>query len=80
MEKTKAIKKLKPEDLKCARRAGFRRKKPKKGSIKTITQYNAFAERYNSWADAARAKAKEWKQKEAEKKKVKSLKSGLQGL
>ena len=74
-----SISKFSAEDLRKARSAGFKGKKPKKGKLPTMTSMNAYVDRYNDWVKRAKAKVSDHKKKEAEKKKLKDMKSKLRG-
>ncbi len=66
----KAIKKYSAEDVRMARKGGFKGKKPKKpkaSSLKTEVQYNAYVDRVNTWIE----KVMEGKKKYLEAKKIK---------
>ena len=69
-----ALKKLSAQELSKARRAGFKRKKPKmpKKSA-SLTVMENYVRRWNEYVDAAKAKIKAKAQKEADKKKKESL-------
>lgn len=48
------LKSISAAELSEARRAGFKRKKPKKGKLKTMSAVEAYIARWNNWVDAAR--------------------------
>lgn len=64
-----------------AKKAGFKRKKPKKpaasASLRTLENWVA---RYNQWVTDLKAKAKQYKQKEADKKKRDTLKNKIRSI
>lgn len=69
-----ALKKISNEELRKARRAGFKRKKPKKPKQSaSLNAMEGYVSRYNDWVNAAREKIRYAKQKEAEKKRKKDL-------
>lgn len=56
-------------ELKEARKAGFKRKKPKKPTgKKSVTSIEGYIDRYNSWVKDAKEKAKEGRKLEVLKK------------
>lgn len=69
----KTFKKYSEEDLKFARRAGLKAKKPSwsktraDGSVyqpkKTERNYNNFVDRYNKWVDKVKEYAKKYREK-----------------
>jgi hypothetical protein len=84
MAKTKAptgaAKAPTPEQLKAARRAGFKGKKPKKPKTKTMAALEAWLSRYNAWCKAVRdASAQDAKNQAAEQKR-KKLAQAISGL
>ena len=77
----KKVKKLSSDDLKAARKGGYKKKKPTiPKTIKTETQYNAAVDRVNAWIQAVQQKAKAYREEEEMKIKGKKLKSSLSGL
>lgn len=75
------IKKLTPAELASARRAGYKRKKPKKPRASaTLNALEAFVARYNEWVDGARAKIKEKAAKDSAVKKRITLQKSIRTL
>lgn len=83
--------KITDADVKNARAAGFKRKKPKKPKSKTEKSLNSYIERYNGWAKDLKSKAAEGrkkiaaelaekKRKQAEKKKLQDLRGTVSKL
>lgn len=69
-----SIKKISAAELSKARRAGFKRKKPKKPKTSApLSSWEAYVDRYNRWVDDARSKVKEKASKESAKSKKKKL-------
>lgn len=71
------LKSLSESELREARRAGFKRKKPKKGKLKTMNAIEGYADRWNRFVDDAKAKIQEKKKEEAEKQRVKQLREKI---
>lgn len=75
------IKKFSAADLAAARKAGYKKKKPKKpragASLSVLENYVA---RYNEWIDGARTKIKEKSSKEAAQKKRVALSKAIRTL
>lgn len=67
-------KKFSKSDLSKARKAGFKRKKPKRPKQSaSLTVWENYVARWNNWVDDAKAKIKEKADKEREKEKKKKL-------
>ena len=64
------INKFTPEELKLARKAGFKRKKPKKPSTKSYSSMENFISRYNEWVKDLKAAASNGRKMEAMKKAI----------
>ena len=76
-----AIKKLSAEELRKARKSGFKRKKPKKPKASaSLTVLENWVSRYNQWVDDAKAKIKQAAEKEREKKKREDLKAKIRNV
>lgn len=76
-----AIKKLSAAELSAARKAGFKRKKPKKPRAgASLSALENFVVKYNAWIDAARDKMKARREKEAAAAKRVALKSQIAKL
>ena len=63
----KKVKKYTAEDVRMARKGGFKGKRPKKpktSSLKTEVQYNAYVDRVNAWVDKVMAAKKKCIEKE----------------
>lgn len=73
--------KVSDAELKLARKAKFKKKKPSKpkGTM-TESKYNSYIERYNSWAKEVKSYAKEGKKLESAKDKLSRMKTTLSGL
>lgn len=71
------IMKISDSDLREARRAGFKRKKPKKGKLKTRGAIEGYIDRNNRWVKDAKDKTREYKKKESEKVALKKLRETI---
>ncbi len=71
------IAKLADSELREARRAGFKTRKPKQGKLKTMNAMEGFVSRNNDWVRRAKDKIKDHKKKESDKKKLKDLKAQI---
>lgn len=57
-----SILKISPDDLRTARKGGFRKKKPKKPSAKaSLSTLQNWVSRNNSWVKEAKQRASEYK-------------------
>jgi hypothetical protein len=73
--------KVTPNELKLARRAGFRRSKPSKPKGKfTENKFNNYVERYNTWAKEVKSAAKEGRKLESARERLVRMKTTLSGL
>jgi len=68
-----SLMKVSPEDKKNARKAGFKKKAPKKPKSKTYDSMTGFISRYNGWAKELKAAA-------SKGKKIEGLKKTINGL
>jgi hypothetical protein len=76
-----AIKKISAADLAAARKAGFKRKKPKKPRAgASLLALENFVSKYNAWIDQAREKIKAANAKQAMAAKRVTLKSQIAKL
>ena len=67
------LKSISTKELSEARKAKFRRKKPKKPKQSaTLSAMESYIERYNQWVSDAKEKAKEYRAKEVLKKKIRT--------
>jgi len=62
-------------ELAHARKAGFKRKKPKMPKTKTETTYNAYVSKFNAWAKELKEKAAIGKRKTDIKEKFAKLRT-----
>lgn len=74
------IVKITDEQKRLSRLGGFKRKKPKKGSLKTEKAIDAYVKRYNTWANALKAAAKKGKAKDDKAKSLSKMKAAISGL
>lgn len=73
-----ALKKLTPVELANARKAGYKKKKPKKPRVAaTLNVLENYVVKYNEWVDGARAKIKEQSKKESDAKKRVALSKAI---
>mgnify|MGYP006295888869 CR=1 FL=1 len=62
------------EQIREARKAKFRRKKPKKPKLSASKSvYKNFVNRYNDWAKAVKKAAADYREKEKLKEKIRNL-------
>jgi hypothetical protein len=78
--KTAARKGPSPEELKAARAAGFKQKKPKKPKSKTLTALEGWMDRFNAWTKNVKAHAAQDKKNKAQEVKRKQLAQRIAGL
>lgn len=76
----KTPKKVTPEQIKKARRAGIKAKKPRKGALRTKAAAERYIERYNAWVDRIKQGAHYFDIKEKEAKDLKKAKAMIAGL
>ncbi len=76
----KKPKKVTPEQISKARKAGIKAKKPKKGALRTLRSAETYIERYNTWVDKIIAGAKYYDMKQKEKKQLSQARSAIAGL
>ena len=75
-----SLKKYSDKEWSEAKKAGFRRKKPKKPKASaSLTVLNNYVTRWNKYVDDVKKAAKKYRTKEAEKKKRDSLKEKIRG-
>jgi len=73
--------KITPADLSAARKAGFKKKRPKKPRASaSLTTLENYVVRYNQWVKDARAKVSEKRTKMNNEKKRKSLRTAITRL
>lgn len=65
-----SILKISNEDIRKARKAGFKRKKPSKPKAKTELALENWIARYNNWVKDAKSKISDGKKLDALKKQV----------
>jgi len=76
-----AISSISDSDLRAARSAGFKRKKPKKPKASaSLSSMENFITRYNAWVKAAKDKIAAKKKKEGDKSKAKALRAQISKL
>lgn len=76
-----AIKTITPDQLRKAKKAGFKKKKPKKPKASaSLTVLENWVSRYNAWIDDAKNKIKEADRKEKEKAKREKLKNQIRNV
>jgi len=68
-----AYSKFTPEDLRNARKAGFKKKKPKKPKTKTYNALERFQDRYNQWVKDLKAAATKGKKLESMRRDLRNL-------
>jgi hypothetical protein len=68
-----AFLKFSPEELRNAKKAGFKRKKPRKPKSKTLAALTSFQERYNQYVKDMKQAASDGKKLEALKKEVRNV-------
>lgn len=65
------LKTISTKELSEARKGGFGRKKPKKPKQSaSLSSMEGYIDRFNRWVDDAKQKAKEYREREALKKKI----------
>ncbi len=69
-----SIKKFTQDEMRLAKKAGFKRKKPKKPKASsTLSVQENYVSRYNAYVDEIKRKAKDAKKKEAIRKQIDSV-------
>lgn len=68
-----AYSKFTSEDLRNARKAGFKKKKPKKPKTKTYNALSNYQERYNQWVKDLKAAATKGKKLDAMRRELRNL-------
>jgi len=77
----KAIKKYTADEYRNAKKMKFKAKKPKKPKASaTLNSLESYIERYNNWVDKIKAKSKDFKTKESDKKKIQTIKKTISGI
>jgi len=65
------LKKVSAEEIRQARKGGYKGKAPKKPKNKTVTTLESYISRYNDWVDRVKAASKDFKKLESLKKQIK---------
>ena len=71
------LKKYTDNELREARKAGFKRKFPKKGKLKTSIAVSNYERKWNSFVDDVKRKASDFKKKEKAKEQLRKDKESI---